>query len=77
MPTIAKELLENKIILLCRILLVIFGGCKTEKKFVGGEILGETWEDTVRNWNGAVFRLYQTKFGAESCFGYRNSIRNM
>ena len=50
---------------------------KRKKILVGGETLGETWEDTVRNWNGAVFRLYQTKFGAESCFEYGNNIRNM
>ena len=34
----------------------------------GGEILGETWEDTAPIWGGAVFRLLQLKFGAENCF---------
>ena len=48
-----------------------------KKILVGGEISGETWEGTVQKWNGAVFRLYQTKFGAESCFEYENNIRNM
>ena len=38
------------------------------KNFLGGEILGETWESTVPIWDGAVFRLFQTKFGAENCF---------
>ena len=41
---------------------------KRKKNFCGGEILGETWEDTAPIWDGAVFRLFQTKFGAENCF---------
>ena len=45
---------------------------KRKKILVGGEILGETWEGTVQNRNGAVFRLFQTKFGAENWFENEN-----
>ena len=41
----------------------------------GGKIWPETWKDSVRNLDGAVFRQYQTKFGAENCFENGNIIR--
>ena len=43
----------------------------------GEKIWSETWKDSVRNLDGAVFRQYQTKFGAENCFENGNIIRIM
>ena len=41
----------------------------------GRKIWPETWKVSVRNLGRAVFRQYQTKFGAENCFENGNIIR--
>jgi len=58
------------------ILLVIWLSSLLWRKMNEGEkIWSETWKDSVRNLDGAVFRQYQTKFGAENCFENGNIIR--